>query len=120
MIDVSDVVTDPDFCQDFQIERVTGSFANEGEYTRGTPSLLNRTGVIQPGASEEELLVLSEGERKKAVIRFWCAEEIRMSDADGANSDVIRWRGQWWRVAFAQPWADHGYYYGIAVRYAHD
>lgn len=119
MIDVSELVADPDFAQTFSIERFTGSFANEGEYTEAAPTVLSRTGAIQPGSSPDMLEFLPEGERGKATIRFWSWAEIRMGDGL-ARSDNILWRGRWYRVAYCKPWQLNGYYHGIAVEFAHD
>lgn len=120
MNDMAELVSDPDFARAFQLERFTGGFANEGEYTQGAPQLIDCFGVIQPGASADMLAVLPEGERRKASITFWCATEIRMADGRGIESDVILWLGRWYRVALCKPWQQHGYYHGIAMEFAHD
>lgn len=114
MIDVSELMSDPDFAQPFQVVRSTGSFANEGEYTR-TPTTLNMTGVIQPATTEDVTNFLPEGERQKSAIRIWCAQEIRMADGNGAEADEIVWQGKRHRVAHAKPWNTQGYWFAIAV-----
>lgn len=114
MIDVSEVINDPDFARDFTVERFSGSFANEGEYT-ATSTTLQRYGIIQPATAEDAINFLPEGERQKNLIRVWCTEEIRMGDGDGNNSDVVVDGGLKYRVAFAKRWQQNGYWFAIAV-----
>lgn len=118
MIDVSELMTDPDFARAFQVRRMTGSYANEGEWSE-TATTLNKTGVIQPATSEDAINFLPEGERQKNLIRIWCAEEIRMGDGDGKCSDEVIVDGQYYRVAFSKPWGANGYWFAIAVGFPH-
>ena len=119
MIDVSELVTDPDFAQPFQVERFVGSFMDEGEYVRGEPKLLDLFGVVQPATKEDAVAFLPEGERQQNMIRVWCNQELRMSDGQGKECDNIIWQGQWHRVAFSELWSTQGYWFAIAVGFPH-
>ena len=98
MIDVSELIDDPDFATTFQVRRRTGSFANEGAYST-TETTLTKTGVIQPASQDDRVAYLPEGERTLDAIRIWCRDEIQMADGKGKQSDVVVWNGQHHRVA---------------------
>lgn len=113
MIEISELMTDPDFAQPFVIRRVSGAFAGEGEFTR-TETTVNASGVIQP-ASEDDLKMLPEGERSDSAIKVYSKTELRRGDGAGTESDVIEWLGKRYRVMQSKPWQLHGYYFAIAT-----
>lgn len=112
MIDVAELMTDPDMAQPFQVERASGSFANEGEWAQ-TVATINMTGIVQP-AKDAELQLLPEGARLGNVIAVYCAQELRIDDADAQRSDVVVWHGNPYRVVAAKHWSDHGYWKVLA------
>lgn len=114
MINLSEIVLNPAFAQPFQIKRLSGTFANEGEFTE-TNTTIDRYGVIQPAKPDDVLKFLPEGERQGNAIMVHCADEVRMGDGVGLRSDIILWHGEQYRVAFAKPWQDYGYWFVIAV-----
>lgn len=118
MIDVSELVTDPDFAQSFQIERFTGTW-DEGRFIQNEPTVLDAFGVVQPASSEDAVAYLPEGERQNNMIRVWSPHEIRMADGKDQLSDNILWQGEWHRVAYSKPWQTQGYWFAIAVGYQH-
>ncbi len=119
MIDVSELLSDPDFAQPFTIQRTTGGFANEGEYSTADPTDIPAFGVIQPASSADMVRFLPEGERQKNTISIWSPVLIQMADGQGQESDVIIWQGQYYRVAFSKPWQTQGYWFAMAVGFAH-
>ena len=119
MIDMSELVSDPDFAQAFQVERQSaGTFANEGVYTT-TATTLNRFGVIQPSKSEDLIKFLPEGERQGNFITIHCAQDVLMGDGNTQMGDIVIWRGDYYKVAFSKPWDMHGYWFAIAQGYVH-
>lgn len=117
MIDVSELIDDPDFATTFTVKRRSGTFANEGKYTT-TETTLTKAGVVQPASADDQVKYLPEGERRQHAIRVWCRDEIQMADGKGKESDVVVWNGNQYRVGFSQPWSVHGYWFAIAVGYA--
>ena len=110
MINVAELMRDPDLAQAFQIERATsGSFADEGEWSQ-TVTTINKVGIVQPAKREDQLAILPEGTRLGNVIAVFCDEELRIDNADDKRSDVVVWHGNPYRVIAAKPWADHGFW----------
>lgn len=112
LINVADVVNDPFCAQSFQIRRYSGSFSNEGEYSRGTPVIINRWGSIQP-ANQDDLAILPEGERDGKFIKCYCTSDIRKGDGS-LDSDEILWDSKNYRVKTVKLYKDYGYWFAIA------
>ncbi|MES2587007.1 MAG: hypothetical protein V4536_08820 [Pseudomonadota bacterium] len=114
MIDISEVINDPDFTQPFQINRMFGSFVNEGEWL-DSPVTLERIGVIQPTKANDALQFLPEGERQSNAITIYCTQDVLMGDGQNQRSDTVLWNGSQYRVAYAKPWQQNGYWFAIAT-----
>jgi hypothetical protein len=110
MINVADLLSNPDFAQTFQIIRSSGSFSNEGEYSMSLLTTLSMLGVIQPAKQQDVVQFMPEGERLGNLIVVYCAQELKASDAKSQESDIIIWHSNRYRVAQAKPWLDHGYW----------
>jgi hypothetical protein len=130
VIDVSEVINDPDFAQPFSILRSSLQFVPGG--VSNTQTQTPARGVIRP-AKANELRTLPEGDQISGAIAVHSTDPIYetrnsgglgqqgfgeggFGSPDYALSDVILWRNQQYRVAFVWPWADFGYYKAIAVR----
>jgi len=115
VIDVSELMSDPDFVRAFSIMRPTLTVANEG-VASSTYATTQLTGIVQP-ASDNELKLLPEGSRLSDVIAVWSHSEIRAGDGSTIESDVILVDGKRYRVIKADPWPDAGYYKVLAEGY---
>lgn len=109
MINVAELMQDPDLAQPFQVERSAGAFANEGEWVAAAPTVIPLVGIVQP-ANRDSLAFLPEGTRLGNTIMVMCDQELRIDDADATRSDVIVWHGNPYRVINAKPWKDHGFW----------
>ncbi len=109
MINVAELMRDPDLAQSFQVERAGGAF-DEGEWVPEVPDILNFVGIIQPAKREDTLAILPEGARLGNMIVVFCDQELRNDNADDQRSDIIVWHGRPYRVMAAKHWADHGYW----------
>ena len=109
MINVAELMRDPDMAQAFQVERAGGAFA-EGEWVPAAPVVLNMVGIIQPAKREDQLALLPEGARLGNMIVAFCDQELRIDNAQDQRSDVIVWHGNPYRVIAAKHWADHGFW----------
>jgi hypothetical protein len=115
LINVADIVSDPDLAQPFTIERSKGQFGLGG--WQNTPESLPGYGVIQV-ATEQNLTEIPEGDRVTGSMVFFSAQPIYRTHG-GENpglSDVLVWRNQTFRVMEVFSFADYGYYKAIAVR----
>jgi hypothetical protein len=120
MINLSDVVSDPDFAQEFEIQRSSGGWWKAGVWineTIGVPGY----GVIQP-ATPEELDQVPEGDRVKGSLSFHSECPLfethtrSPNDKFAGTSDIICHRGQSYRLVKVWPWEDFGYYKAIGAR----
>lgn len=108
MIEISDLLTDPDFAQAFTIRRETGAFL-DGEWI-ASKATLDGFGVVQPLSEADVLSFVPEGERQGNWIKVYSPTEIRQGNAKDVMSDVIVWRGDTYRVAKAKHWETQGYW----------
>ena len=119
MIDVSEVVTDPDFAQTFSVSRSIGEFA-EGGWVEATPVILTLYGPVV-SASQEDLQQVPEGDRVVGAKAFYSTEKLYRTHKESGpqssgTSDRITWQGEEYRISAVFPFEDYGYWKAIAVR----
>lgn len=118
MIDVSELIDDPDFAAPFSVRRVTNGIVQSGPAAGElAPTYVDVgpfTGVIQPNGSPDVLLVLPEGLRGDRAISIWVRE--RLYNGDGSTpSDYVMHDSTIWRVFALKNWEQHGYWQAWAV-----
>ena len=120
MINVSEVVNDADFAQDFKIMRSSGGSWKAGVWVNAVETVCGY-GVIQP-ATAEELDQVPEGDRVKGMLSFHSEEPLFETHTKSSNdkfagtSDIICHREQKYRLVKVFPWEDFGYYKAIGAR----
>lgn len=117
MINVSELMTDPDFATTFTIKRMVGSWVREGEWQTAPTEIPGIVGIIQPAKSEYVLRFVPEGERSVGYIAIYCNQEVQMGNGKDKESDVVVWNDQTFRVAFSDRWAEHGFWFAIAQEF---
>jgi hypothetical protein len=118
LIDVSEIVSDPDFAQPFVIKRSNGSWQLGG--WQDTITTVNSYGAQQP-ATAQDLKEIPEGDRILGSVKVWSTQPMYVTRRgtgpnDGGLSDIIVWQGEDYRIAGILPWNENGYYKAIAVR----
>lgn len=116
MIDVADVVNDPDLAQPFTIQRSTGMW-NLGTWQSTTNPVQSYGVITEPTVNE--ISMVPEGDRVGGVMVFWSAQPIyvtRATECEGGSSDLLTWRNLTFRVLSVKRYEDYGYYRAIAVR----
>lgn len=116
MLNLSELLIDPDFAQPFTIQRSSGSFQLGG--FQSTVTMIGAVGAITV-ASEQDLDQVPEGDRVTGAMTFYTATPLFRTHADGGApglSDVLLWRGDAYRIQKIWPYADYGYYKAVAVR----
>lgn len=110
MIDVSELMTDPDFAKTFTVKRPTVVIAADGTASTTYVTTDNVVGIVQP-AAPEDIQDLPEGSRSNGVVSVWSATEIKGSASAGSEeSDVLVVDGRSYRVVKSEPRGDNGYY----------
>lgn len=116
MINVAELMTDPDFVKPLVIKRFTGGFVTEGEYAQSAPKPLRIMGSIQHPSPADRARFATEGERNTAIIKIYSGEKLQDTDGEGRQSDVITWNYEDYRVFECRPWSDNGYWLAFAQR----
>lgn len=111
-IDVSDIVNDPDLAFSFTLLRYGGSFQQGGYFETSIPVTLY--GPVQP-SSDEDVLMVPEGDRVTGMFTFWCQQQIDHTSPAGTG-DVIAWNDQNYKILAVKPWAQNGYYRAVGAR----
>lgn len=116
LIQVSEVVNDPDLAQPFTILRSTGSWLN-GVWQSVTTEIQNYGVIAEP--SVRELEMIPEGDLVKGAMVFWSAQPIYGTHATngvGGSSDILIWRGHNYRVLDVKQYQDWGFFRATATR----
>lgn len=116
VIQIGDIVLDPDFAQQFTVYRSIGDWVN-GRWTESTPEQIIMTGVISV-MNERELQAIPEGDKVKGAMVFHTTQELfvtRNGQTKG-TSDKIYWRGDYYRLFNIAPYADYGYFRAAGER----
>jgi hypothetical protein len=106
LIDVSDLLVDPDFVDNLQVIRRTAAVNARGENVVSEPTTIATVGSIQP-ASAKQLQRLPEALRIADVRSFFINLPI-VQDGSSNYPDVIVYGGKRFQVQTAAPWANYG------------
>jgi len=96
LLDVTDVLFDPDFTDAFNIKRRTETVGTDGRVLVGTTTTASRGVVTMAGPND--LARLDDAQRMWRVISVVTAANLRGA-VNGYQPDVIQWRGDDFIVA---------------------
>lgn len=123
LVDVSELMSDPEFMQAATRRRGTRAFAvgGEGEITTSyadTSIMVSYQPLEESGESAIDKLP-PEGQRGSGAL-FWLfsSSELRVDDGDNGLSDVVVVGARAFKVVHVDDWASHGYYVAIAEEIA--
>lgn len=115
MIDVSEVVSDPDFQTPLHITRTApGTTNDDGVFIPGLPQDFDIMACTQPAKPADMIAQYPEGERQVNAIKIYSPVPILMADGNGQQSDILIWQGQPYRVDKSMPWGVSGYWFVMA------
>ncbi len=112
MINVSEVIRDPDFCTSFRIVRQIGSFT-EGYFVVESTEQKDVLGVVDP-APGKTLEVSAESDRATNVKNFYCLEELKVSP-DDSISDFVIYQNIKYKIFKVENYSDFGFFLGFGV-----
>jgi len=110
MIDVTELLTDPDFVSTYTIWRKSGKWV-DGKYEQSEDPLVFY-GPVQP-PSTEELEQIPEADRVKGTMNFLSTEQIFLTSETG-TSDEAEYKGFRYKIIQVKPW--HNWYRATGVR----
>jgi galactose-6-phosphate isomerase len=104
-IDVTELLTDPDFADTFTLVRTAQSVDDHGRsvFTE-TPYLL--VGVVQ-SASGRSLEYLPDMSRASGAIEVYCKFYMQVA-SDGYAADRVQWNGKTYIVTHIDDWTNYG------------
>lgn len=112
MINVSEVIRDPDFCTSFRIVRQIGYFTG-GNFIVESTEQKDVLGVVDP-APGKTLEVSAESDRATNMKNFYCLEELKISP-DGSISDFVIYGDKTYKIFKVENFSDFGYFLGSGV-----
>ena len=110
MIDVSRLITDPDFCEPFTIRRRVGKW-EAGRFV-ATPEDPAVNGIVEP-TNGDDLEQVPEGDRVSGMMTFYTKQPVYLAQ-DKQQSDELIWRGKLYKAVQILDWSRHGFYKVIA------
>lgn len=112
MVDVSELITDPDFAVSYTVYRRTGKWV-KGRFEVSEPEVLQFYGAVQP-ATPREIQQLHIGDNEDGVMKFFTRKPNdlyvtkNLSDSENTQiSDEIEFDGRIYKVLKVMPW-HHG------------
>lgn len=111
MIDIGTLLYDPDFSQQFTVNRKSGTW-QAGNFTE-TTAQITLTGVVVP-ASAQEIMQYPEGDRSTAMMKFIADQAMYVTRSQGTSDEIV-WRSATYRVLNVQEYSDYGYWEAFAV-----
>lgn len=115
LIDVSELMDDPEMAQPFTVRRPTGSFGNEGIYTKSYKTLA-LVGPVQP-AGPEAAKIVPEGTRLDNLMCFYSVDQLSVGDGKNVEADIVQFQGDSFKVVKVLPWGNNGYWCAYAEGY---
>ncbi len=108
-INVAELISDPDFCTTFIVEKKTLE-----EWSKGQPvyelSRTTVTGIVAPSSSKD-LSLMPEGDRKHGMKTFYTDTDMHMEISDTEKtSDTCIWNGQRYKLINGWNYSNNGYY----------
>jgi len=118
MIDISFLVTDPDFASSYKVTRTTGEWV-KGKFEITDTQTMTYYGAVYP-ATNEELEIFPEADRRIATMVFCCKlpNELMVTRSENnpgtspGASDVVTWRGKDYKIVDFAPWHHAGWVAG--------
>ena len=113
MINVSELLCDPDFCVEFKIVRNTGKRENRRWVAVDKPKLIQVLGIVN-STSSEDIEMIPEGDRVQGLKTFYSGNEFRLTD-DKTTSDIVEYKGKRYRLLQVFDYSNNGYYKAIGT-----
>ena len=105
LLDVSDVLLDPDFADSLIVERITQTVGDDG-IAINAPKIIRFAGVVTNDAGDK-LSRISSGERTEGNIVVHSV--LRLNEGGpGTTADVVTFRGRRYTVSKVSDWSHFG------------
>lgn len=113
MINIAELITDPDFCQSMQIVRRKGQW-KDGLFTITEEPFLSY-GVIDPENKSKDLSNQPSGDLLNGSVTFYAHDKLYLTShneefSTNYVSDEIVWMDKRWMISDVKDYSDYGYY----------
>lgn len=105
LIDVSDLLLDPDFVNQVSLVHRTSTVGTNGKNTL-VENTVQTIGSVQP-APAKDIQRLPDTLRMSDVRKFWIKAEI-LADGSSQYPDIIVFQGKRFQVINTEPWLNYG------------
>ena len=109
MINLSELITDPDFCTEFTIIRDSGRYI-DGVWTKQETEIIT-AGIAEP-VSGVDLKLMPAGDGTDDFITFYTKTELKIAP-DNALSDVILYNNKKYKLCRLNDYSPFGYYSAV-------
>lgn len=113
MLNVAELITDPDFCTSFKIKRKMPGRWEKGKMTETTKEI-DITGIVG-AANSKDMEMLPEGDRTNGLKTFYSLNAMRLTD-DETTSDICVFEGEQYRIIRVYDYSRYGYYKAVGTR----
>ena len=112
LINVGELINDPDFAQSFTITRRSGTWEN-GRFIP-VETTIEASGIISP-QDTSELDLAPDGSMIRGRIKVWTHTQLYITVQDTPTgesyiSDEVNWQGNQYLVILDNNYSDYGYY----------
>lgn len=113
-LNVKELISDPDFCQNFSVTRRSGSWNNYGKFIP-TNTTFETFGIIDPQDTSETDLSNPDGTLIQGRIKVYTYSKLYLtvlstSGTEQYISDEVTWQGNQYIVILDNNYSDYGYY----------
>ena len=122
LVDVSEIITDPDFNQVFTVYRKQGTW-DKGRF-KVTETSFTTNGILI-SQSNDELDLTAQGALISSQLSIWTYSLLYVTSQDGTPqegdylSDEVEYKGQRYLIVSARNMIDYGYYkYNLVLKVA--
>lgn len=108
LIDVNELLDDPDFCDPLTFDRRTQVVGNNGLATFTTIAGISIVGSVQPGGPDLLARVPNAANPSQWIRVYTATILIPHDEALGIYGDVLNWSGKRYQVRTADDWSQYG------------
>lgn len=112
MINLGELIHDPDFCDTFVIARHTASKWEKGRQEVQTKRIIME-GIVAPSTAQE-LETLPEGDRNNGMKTFYADSPFKLTDTE-QMADICIFRGHQYKLLQVFDYSSNGYYKAIGT-----
>lgn len=116
MIDVSELISDPDFSsmRTFRRDAVSGEFV-DGIWEPAPTETFDEMASVQPLTGADYRL-LPEGMRNTEAVNIYCSTHLKGTENKRNGDMLVGYKGSDWQVLTSQYFEEYGYNHAIATK----